>query len=238
MFARQRGAIGMAIKSLADAETSGDSTALVRPQLLDLYCSTGQPDEALDLISGSIGDPNLGTEPGTATFPPGAGLLPHGQLPVNGVTLGRAVDPSAPDGPQHAGPGRGQEPHQRSGRGRQQHTSSRSPATSSQQASWNRSRRLRARGGPAQEAAKHFTNGLTIEPDLPTRPIAAYYLEKLGKPVPPKRTVAGAAATLGGTAKLEPDGAAPGQASDSHHTGGVAGPACPGRGQGKSDHAR
>src|SRR5262249_5153984 len=68
VFARQRGAVGIAIKSLEDAATSGDSTALVRPQLLDLYCTTGQPDKAMDLISGAIGDPNLGTEPGTSTF--------------------------------------------------------------------------------------------------------------------------------------------------------------------------
>jgi hypothetical protein len=34
------------------------------------------------------------------------------------------------------------------------------------------------------DAAEHFTNALTWAPDLPIRPIAAYYLEKLGKPVP------------------------------------------------------
>ncbi len=36
-------------------------------------------------------------------------------------------------------------------------------------------------------AAEHLTRALTLEPDLPMRPVAAYYLEKLGKPVPPKR---------------------------------------------------
>ena len=69
MFARQQGAVGVAITKLAEAEASGDSLALVKPQLLDLYCSTGQPDKAQELLNvGSIGDPNLGSEPGIATY--------------------------------------------------------------------------------------------------------------------------------------------------------------------------
>jgi hypothetical protein len=35
------------------------------------------------------------------------------------------------------------------------------------------------------QAAEHFTSSLTLAPQLTTRPIAAYYLEKMGKPVPP-----------------------------------------------------
>ena len=38
--------------------------------------------------------------------------------------------------------------------------------------------------GLPTEAATHFTNALTWAPDLVVRPIAAYYLQKLGKPVP------------------------------------------------------
>ena len=33
-------------------------------------------------------------------------------------------------------------------------------------------------------AATHFTKALTLAPDLAVRPIAAYYLQKMGKPVP------------------------------------------------------
>jgi hypothetical protein len=40
-------------------------------------------------------------------------------------------------------------------------------------------------------AAEHFTKALTLAPDMMYRPIAAYYLEKLGKPVPPGREAAG-----------------------------------------------
>ena len=35
------------------------------------------------------------------------------------------------------------------------------------------------------EAAESFTKALTLVPGLGVRPIAAYYLEKMGKPVPP-----------------------------------------------------
>ena len=38
--------------------------------------------------------------------------------------------------------------------------------------------------GLPTDAGEHFTNALTWAPDLPLRPIAAYYLQKLGKPVP------------------------------------------------------
>ena len=41
-------------------------------------------------------------------------------------------------------------------------------------------------------AATHFTKALTLDPDLTVRPIAAYYLQKMGKPVPPKREAPGA----------------------------------------------
>ena len=69
--------------------------------------------------------------------------------------------------------------------------------------------------GPT-DAAKHFTNGLTLEPDLPMRPIAAYYLEKLGKPVPQARESAGGKAPVEGS--RQGDGIRPGnrfQAADS-----------------------
>ena len=36
-------------------------------------------------------------------------------------------------------------------------------------------------------AAEQFTKTLTLAPDLPTRPICAYYLEKLGRAVPPTK---------------------------------------------------
>ncbi len=45
------------------------STMVVKPQLVDLYCTTGQPDKALELLGlGSVEDPSLGSEPGAAAF--------------------------------------------------------------------------------------------------------------------------------------------------------------------------
>ena len=56
-------------------------------------------------------------------------------------------------------------------------------------------------GGQPQPAAEHFTQALTLEPKLTVRPVAAYYLEKLGKPVPP---AAGAETESAGVATTEP----------------------------------
>ena len=50
-FALSRGAAGRAISLLADAERNNLSPAVVKPRLIDLYCNTGQPDKALDLLA-------------------------------------------------------------------------------------------------------------------------------------------------------------------------------------------
>ena len=45
------------------------SPAIVKPQLVDLYCNTGQPDRALELLSpGASEDASLGQEPGSSFF--------------------------------------------------------------------------------------------------------------------------------------------------------------------------
>ena len=43
---------------------------------------------------------------------------------------------------------------------------------------------VRPRSGPARRGGDALYQGLTLAPDLAVRPIAAYYLEKMGKPVP------------------------------------------------------
>ena len=68
-FALNQGNTGRAIAELADAERNLVSTAVVKPRLVDLYCNTGQPDKALELLStGALEDPNLGVEPGAGAF--------------------------------------------------------------------------------------------------------------------------------------------------------------------------
>ncbi len=65
--ARNQGAPGLAIGELEEANRGNMSPLLVKPQLVDLYCFTGQPDRALELMAmGAIEDPNLGTEPGSS----------------------------------------------------------------------------------------------------------------------------------------------------------------------------
>jgi hypothetical protein len=60
------------------------------------------------------------------------------------------------------------------------------PGTLTQQASWEYDLALcKLEGGLPEEAADHFTKALTLAPELATRPVAAYYLERIGKPVPP-----------------------------------------------------
>ena len=59
------------------------------------------------------------------------------------------------------------------------------PSTLTQQASWEFDLAMcDLEAGMPEDAATHFTQALTLAPELGVRPIAAYYLEKLGKPVP------------------------------------------------------
>jgi hypothetical protein len=69
------------------------------------------------------------------------------------------------------------------------------PASLRQQSTWLYDLAMcQLEGGMPESAGKNFTKALTLSPDIGIRPIAAYYLEKLGLPVPPpsKRAVAAA----------------------------------------------
>ena len=68
-FAINQGAPGLAIHELEEAERTGITPAVVRPQLLDLYCDTGQPDKAIEMLSaGTVEDASFGTEPGVSAL--------------------------------------------------------------------------------------------------------------------------------------------------------------------------
>ncbi len=208
MYARQQGAIGMAIAKLAQADESGDSPAVVKPLLLDLYCATGQPDKALDMLNvGAIGDPNLGTEPGMATYRQAmvfdlignyrsaASLLERSILQVRMDRSNKAVTAAKSFVRGEAL----QATNQYLG----------IPTSLEQQASWEFDLAMcLLEGGEPAEAADHFTKALTLEPNLMMRPIAAYYLEKLGKPVPSRREEAGSKKPVAADAKAAGPGAA------------------------------
>jgi tetratricopeptide (TPR) repeat protein len=205
-LARQQGLVGMAITKLADAETSGDSVSVVKPQLLDLYCLTGQPEKALELLSvGSIGDPNLGTEPGVATYRQGLVYYLLGNyLSAASLWEQRSIPQLRMDRSSRAlAAGRSFIHGEAMGANNVLQGISTSLA---QQATWEFDLAIcQLEGGLPTEAADHFTKALTLEPDLPVRPIAAYYLERLGKPVPPNRERPGSSKpTAGGPSAVAP----------------------------------
>jgi tetratricopeptide (TPR) repeat protein len=200
-YALSQGAPGIAITQFADAEQQSVSPAVVKPQLVDLYCTTGQPDKALELLAvGSLDDPNLGTQPGASPMRQGMVYFLLGNY-SSAATLwqDRAIPRlrfSRSDRALTAGAAllRG-ESIQAS------NALLSLPGTLTQQASWEYDLAMcKLEGGVPEEAAEHFTKALTLAPDLVVRPIAAYYLEKIGKPVPPPSKSPGGTAAAGGIA--------------------------------------
>jgi hypothetical protein len=184
--ARNQGAPALALVELEEAERTGVSPAVVRPQLVDLYCDTGQPDKALELLgSGNVDDPSLGAEPGMAAA---RHARVHFLLGYYDYAARLWEDRAIP-----------QLRYERSGRvliAAQAFLRGQvKPATSSllevpgkiaQQAAWELELALcRLESGRPDLAAEPLTRSLTLAPDMALRPLAAYYLERLGKPVPP-----------------------------------------------------
>jgi tetratricopeptide (TPR) repeat protein len=186
MFALNQGNTGRAIAELAEAERNLVSTAVVKPRLVDLYCNTGQPDKAFELLStGALEDPNLGVEPGSGAFRQGrvyfllgnylsaAALwheraIPRIRAERSGRVLVSAVGLTRGDALQTT------------------NAFLALPTTLSQQAAWLYDLGMcQLEAGLPAEAADSLTKALTLAPGLGVRPIAAYYLEKMGKPVPP-----------------------------------------------------
>jgi tetratricopeptide (TPR) repeat protein len=185
-FALSQGGAGRAIVELANAESSNVSPAVVKPRLVDLYCNTGQPDKALELLSvGAIDDPNLGTEPGSGALRQGRVYFLLGNY-ISAATLWRdraiprvRYDRSSRVLASGIALTRGEAVQSTN-------TFLTLPATLTQQASWEYDLAMcELEAGIPEEAASHFTKALTLAPDLAVRPIIAYYLEKMGSPVPP-----------------------------------------------------
>jgi tetratricopeptide (TPR) repeat protein len=187
--ARSQGAPGLAIVELEEAERTGVSPAQVRPQLVDLYCDIGQPDKALELLNtGNPEDPSLGSEPGApANRQARVNFLLGNYEYASQLWENRAITQIA---------------HDRGARAfaaalamlRGQVKTATSmfldlPGKIAIQASWDLDLALcRLESGKPDLAASPLTEALTLAPDMALRPVAAYYLEKLGKPVPPPST--------------------------------------------------
>ena len=194
-IARSGGAPGLAIEELETAEGIGGGQSGVRPLLVDLYASTGQPEKALDLLSRlDMDDPTLSSAVGSA----GVGTATHRQGLIyflvgnyrNAVSLWneKAISQlrtqrlmQAPTGTQVLLRG---DPM----------NSVRMflelPEKVDQQAGWEFELAMAALEGglPSDFVADHFTQALELEPNLTIRPVITYYLEQLGKPVPPPRS--------------------------------------------------
>jgi len=193
-FTRSQGDPGLAIHELEEINDAGSNPAAVRPLLVDLYCDAGMPEKALDVIGNlNVDDPSLSSgsgasSVGTASYRQGKVYFLLGNY-ENAVTLWRDKSVSqvrtqrsmiAPAAAQMLLNG---EPM----------TSTRMfleiPEQVALQAGWEFELALAALEGglPPELAADHFTAALTLEPSMPVRPLIAYYLEKLGKPVPPPK---------------------------------------------------
>jgi len=207
-FAVSQGAAGRAIALLADAERNNVSPAVVKPRLIDLYCNTGQPDKALELLSvGAIDDPNLGTEPGSGALRQGRVYFLLGNY-LSAATLwrDRAIPRVRADRSSRVLAAGTALVHGDAVQATD--TFLALPATLNQQASWEYDLAVCVlEAGTPEEAVVHFTKALTLAPDLSVRPIAAYYLQKMGKPVPASDKSPGATAKQAGSSAQPPLGA-------------------------------
>ena len=183
----QPGQHGPGDRSLAEAERNLVSTAVVKPRLVDLYCNTGQPEKAYELLAPvPLEDPNLGVGAGLGAFRQGRVYFLLGNY-LSAATLWheRAIPRVRAD---------------RSGRVLAAATGlTRGDAMQTTNAFLALPDVVGAAGDagsttwacassrPAcpSAAAESLTKALTLAPDLGVRLIAAYYLEKMGKPVPP-----------------------------------------------------
>jgi tetratricopeptide (TPR) repeat protein len=209
LAALSQGLTGEAIERLSEAERNSLSPPIVKPRLIDIYCSTGQPDRALELFSGVVDDPNLGAEPGAAAFRQGRVYFLLGDyLPAATLWQDKSIprlrfDRSSRVLNSGAALSRGEAIPATD-------TFLSLPATLRQQASWTYELGLcQLEAGLPDDAAESLTKALTLGPDLPVRPIAAYYLERLGKPVPPpskgdRGAATPAPAVAGGAAPATP----------------------------------
>ncbi|GIW87517.1 MAG: hypothetical protein KatS3mg108_1841 [Isosphaeraceae bacterium] len=221
---------GLALEELLAAENLGISPAAVRWSLVDLYCQTGQPDKAYDLLEATgIGDPSLSTGPGTAAYRQGLVNLLLGYHtyaanywenyalpPVRQAAVGQALEAAI-------GVLRG-EPVAATRTVLDITGVPGSPGYLDNEAQWEAELGLcLLEAGIPQDvleedgtvrqtgAATHFRRALEINPQHPIRALLVYYLERLGQPVPsePGDPQTGAAAAPSATAFPESSPAPP-----------------------------
>jgi hypothetical protein len=185
--ARQYGAFGLSIQELEEGLQSQINPALIKPRLLDLYCQVGDPVKALQLwTGGNYADPQLGDGVGTAALRQGRVFLLMGNY-FSALTVWNRESIPAIRSDRSMGAIKGAQALLYGEPIVSESSYLRLPGEVSQQAEWEYRIGMASleAGMPADEVAKHLTSSLELSPSNALRPVIAYYLKKLGKPVPP-----------------------------------------------------
>ena len=186
-YALSQGMPGLAIHELEEAERTGVNPALVKPQLLDLYCDTGQPEKSLEMLStGTIEDPSFGSEPGMSAMRQGRTYFLLGNSEYAGTLWEKYAIPRL----RYERASRALTATQGLIKGEAQGATTlyiELPEKIALQAVWEFDAGIaRLEGGTPELAAEHFRKALQLAPKIATKPVIEYYLEKLGvAPVTP-----------------------------------------------------
>ncbi len=177
---------GMAIEELEVADAAGAAPNFVRPKLGELYNEVGWANRAFDLLVESpIDQSSFGGDAGVAARRRGETYFLLGDYTTAAeLWAGRAIPAHQIDGAQEI-----LESAKFVLIGDLLTFTKASidvPKKLTQQALWEYDLALcELEAGKTESAAKHFTRCLELLPKINVRPVIVYYLEKLGKPVPP-----------------------------------------------------
>ena len=186
-IAQQRGMIGLAIAELEDVEKQGIDPRQVKARLVDLYCQVGQADRAQELLGNTqqLNDPALETEPGMALY-----RQARVQLLLGNYAVAQQLYPQAIYNLRSVATRQVMETATAGSLVGDLKLATRVslglPSLVATEATWEVEQGLiLLEAGRPGEAADAFTRALTRGPAVSARPLVAYYLEQMGKPVPP-----------------------------------------------------
>ena len=178
-----RGMTGLAIRYFEEAEASGIGLASVRTRLIDLYCETGQPDRAIDVLNNPETDPSA--VPGSDKFRQGRVYFLMGDYRTAVGLWGNLALPELRSSRSHDAFDIVKLLLQGEPMGAVK-TALELPSRTDQQANWDYLLGQAAlEGGTPSQAGEPLSSALVLLPDHPARPIIAELLGRLGLDVPP-----------------------------------------------------
>jgi len=186
-FAMSQGAPGLALIEFEEADRANMAPMIVKPQLIDLYNATGQPDRALEQLSEGGSDDLDPHDPGGSWFRQGQVYQLLGNYGSTATLWRERAIPRLSFTRSNKALIAGQKLLLGDAIGATTDDLS-LPGMVDREAVWEYElgRNLLEWGDPVQ-AAEHFSKALKLSPDLAYRPIIAYYLEQIGEPVPPAK---------------------------------------------------